>query len=255
MSVCSAKVRFALAEKGLEWTGRYTDIRKGEQKAPQYLKLNPNGYVPTLVHDVRVVIESTIINEYIEDAFPDPPLRPVDAASRAQMRLWTLQLDVDVHMATRVLTSSIAFRHTHLKKTPQELEAKLNSIQDLVKRERQRESYTKGVDSPFMREALKRYDKLLGDMEAALDHSTWLAGENFSLADIGYAPYVTRLEHLQLAGMWAACPRVADWFERLKARAGYQQALANWFNQDYINQMKETGAESWPRIKVMLEEG
>ena len=61
-SVCAAKVRFALGEKGLDWKGTYLDILKGDQFAPEYLKLNPKGVVPTLVHDGNVVVESTVIN-------------------------------------------------------------------------------------------------------------------------------------------------------------------------------------------------
>src|SRR5262245_42128346 len=88
-SVCAAKVRFALGEKRLEWTGTYIDILKGEQFAPEYQKLNPKAVVPTLVHDGTVLNESTVINEYIDETFPDPPLKPGSATARAAMRLWT----------------------------------------------------------------------------------------------------------------------------------------------------------------------
>src|SRR5277367_5678352 len=69
MSVCAQKVRFTLAEKGLAYESRHLNLRAGDQKAPDYLKLNPNGYVPTLVHDDFVVCESTVICEYLDDAF------------------------------------------------------------------------------------------------------------------------------------------------------------------------------------------
>ena len=73
-SVCAAKVRLVLAEKNLEWTGHYLDILAGEQFNPDYLKLNPKAVVPTLIHDGEVITESTIICEYIDDAFTDLPL-------------------------------------------------------------------------------------------------------------------------------------------------------------------------------------
>ncbi len=66
MSVCAAKVRFAMAEKGLEYTSRMVNLLAREHKTPEYLALNPNGVVPTLVHNGHVVYESTIINEYLE---------------------------------------------------------------------------------------------------------------------------------------------------------------------------------------------
>ena len=77
-SVCAAKVRLVLAEKGLEWQGHYIDILKGEQFDPNYMKLNPKAVVPTLVHDGRVLSESTVICEYLDDAFPEPSLKPAD---------------------------------------------------------------------------------------------------------------------------------------------------------------------------------
>ena len=252
MSVCAAKVRMALEEKGLRWENNYIDIRKAECKTPQYLKINPNGNVPTLVHDGYVVYESTIINEYINDTFPEPPLMPADATGRARVRKWTIQLDVSVHMATRVLSSSIAFRHSHLEKTPEELEAKLSSMEP-IKRERQRLSYTKGLDSPYVKDAVLRYDKLIRDMEEELAKGgPWLAGEDFSLAECGYASYFTALQNLQLSGLWRDRPKFTDWFERIKKRPTYKKAIVDWFISDYTTQMKEKGAEAWPRIKAML---
>ena len=61
MSTCSQKVRFCLAEKGLDWTDHHMDLRAGEQHLPDYLRINPNGVVPTLVDDGRVIIESTVV--------------------------------------------------------------------------------------------------------------------------------------------------------------------------------------------------
>ena len=84
-SVCAAKVRFALEEKELAWTGRHVDIFSGEQHRPEYRRLNPLGVVPTLVRDGISFIESNIINEYLDDAFPQVPLRPADAAEREQL--------------------------------------------------------------------------------------------------------------------------------------------------------------------------
>jgi glutathione S-transferase len=75
-SVCAAKVRFTLGEKHLAWQGHYLDILKGDQFAPEYQKLNPKAVVPALVHDSNVIVESTVINEYLDEAFPDVPLKP-----------------------------------------------------------------------------------------------------------------------------------------------------------------------------------
>ena len=63
-SVCAAKVRLAMAEKGLSWDGVYIDILKGEQFDPEYLKINPKAVVPTLIHDETIIPDSTVIIEY-----------------------------------------------------------------------------------------------------------------------------------------------------------------------------------------------
>ena len=76
MSVCAEKVRFALAEKAIPWTSHHLNLRAGDQQKPEYLKLNPNALVPTLVDNGTVIIESTVINEYLDDAYPELRLRP-----------------------------------------------------------------------------------------------------------------------------------------------------------------------------------
>ena len=92
-SVCAAKVRFTLGEKHLAWQGHYLDILKGDQFAPDYQKLNPKAVVPTLIHDGNVIVESTVINEYIDETFPDMSLKPKSPVERAEMRVWTKAVD------------------------------------------------------------------------------------------------------------------------------------------------------------------
>src|SRR3990172_12633493 len=95
-SVCAAKVRFVLSEKDLEWKGHYLDILKGDQFDADYMKLNPKAVVPTLVHDGQVILESTVICEYLDEVFPKPPLKPTDPHGRAKMRQWTKAVDEDL---------------------------------------------------------------------------------------------------------------------------------------------------------------
>src|ERR1700691_1424159 len=88
-SVCSVKVRLALVEKGLTFEGEVLDLQRGDQHRPDYAKLNPNEVVPTLVHDGKAIIESTLIIEYLDEAFPEPRLIPADPSLRTRMRLWS----------------------------------------------------------------------------------------------------------------------------------------------------------------------
>jgi glutathione S-transferase len=253
MSTCSMKVRLALAEKGLDWTSHELNLRAGDQQKPDYLALNPNAVVPTLRDNGTVIIESTIINEYIDDAYPEPPLRPADPAARARMRLWTKQLDEGLHAETSVLSSCIAFRYQHLDgKTTEQIEAYIAAIPDAGKRERQSENIFKGVESKFFPAAVRRFEKMLADMESCLSDSDWLAGDDFSIADINFTPYAVRLDHLQLHGMWGNRPNYAGWYDRLQQRPAFKTAIGDWINPSYQKIMTPKGHEAWPRIREIL---
>src|SRR5580692_9014115 len=98
-SVCSVKVRLALEEKGLPFEGEILDLQRGDQHRPDYAKLNPNEVVPTLVHDGKLLIESTLILEYLDEAFPAPPLMPPAPVSRPPARLFMKKIDDYLHAA------------------------------------------------------------------------------------------------------------------------------------------------------------
>ena len=87
-STCSQKTRMCLHEKGLKWENHDVDLLKFEQLSPEYLAINPHGVVPTLVHDGTPIIDSSVIIEYLDEAFPEPGLSPSDLKSRAGMRAW-----------------------------------------------------------------------------------------------------------------------------------------------------------------------
>ena len=100
MSVCAQKVRIVLAEKELTWKDNHLNLFKGEARSEEYKKLNPNGVVPTLVtENGTIIIESTVITEYLDEAFSSPPLKPTTPFSKAAMRLWTKQLDESIMLA------------------------------------------------------------------------------------------------------------------------------------------------------------
>lgn len=254
MSTCAQKVRLVLAEKGLEWTGHLMNLRKRDQHQPDYLKLNPNGVVPTLVDDGRVVIESTVICEYLDDAYPAPPLRPEDPHQRARMRLWTKRLDEGLHFATGVISGSIAFRYQHLARPADELEAYIEGIPDPVRRERQRQQIELGIEADQFKHAIGRFEGWLTDMEQALADHPWMAGESYSLADVAYTPYVTRVHELNLDPMLEARPNIQDWFERIQGRDNFNPGYLDWQNADYVALMGEKGAEAWPFIADMIAE-
>ena len=187
-STNSLKVHIALLEKGLEFESVVIDLTKREQKDPEYLKIHPFGQVPALDDDGFVVYDSTIINEYLEEEYPNPPLLPADSESRAVARLLEDYRDnhVNPHFVTLI--------HEHRK--PEE--------------ER---------DVALIRET----QATIGDAFAALDTQLqgreYLAGP-FSLADIAYMPNIALLERFHVP-LDPDFKNVAGWIERLRTRASY----------------------------------
>lgn len=253
-SVCAAKVRIVLYEKQLGWEQKYLEIMKGEQFDPAYLKLNPNAVVPTLIHDDKVVIESTVICEYLDSVFPENPLRPDDAYAAAQMRIWTKRVDERLHPMTSVLTYTASHRHTILESnTAEQVEKIINETRDPVKQQRKREWIEMGIDAPTARQAVSEFRKTLHDMDNVLSAHPWLAGENYSLADIALTPYLNRLSMLSMDAFWKPYANVADWFGRVQSRASFGPALLKWVPDDLRLSLARNGARSWPKVAAMLD--
>ena len=124
-SVCSQKVRIALEEKGLEAKDHLMTLR-GDQFEAAYLKLNPNGVVPTLIHDGEPIRESSLILYYIDDAFPEVPLMPKRPRQRHRVRMYNKLIDEYVHNSCTILTFATAFRPAFLKMTPEAWQAEIN---------------------------------------------------------------------------------------------------------------------------------
>ena len=257
MSTCSQKVRFLLAEKGLEWEGVELDLRGGDQQRPEFLKINPKGLVPALDHDGNIVVESNIIIEYLNEVYPEPPYLPADPASRAKARWWMKKLDDGMHLEVAVLSFAIAFRHQLIKAcgSDEALEKHFAGIRDPYIQEVQRQVVPHGTSSPRFAQAVRQYEKLLSDMNEALATNKWLAGDNLSLADIACSPYVTRLDHLCLQGLWDDKPHFAGWYARLAQTKGYREGVTNWFNQKYLPLMNKAGLEAWPRVAEIRDGG
>lgn len=253
LSSCSQKVRLALAEKGLAFSSREVNLVAGEQHAPDYVKLNPSHVVPTLVHDGCVLIESSLINEYLEEAFPDPPLAPAEPARRHAMRLWVKQIDEKVHPAAGVLTYAIGARPAALAQPDDVREANLAAIPDAARRAARRSVLEHGVAAPEFAGALGAFLDLIDGMEAALRPGGWLSGDRFGLADAAALPYVLRLEHLAMTPLLsrAARPRVADWLARVKARPSFQTAVAAWAPAPILELFRKQGEAVWAGVEPL----
>ena len=155
-SVCSIKARLALAEKGVRFDSQLMTLR-GDQFDPGYMKLNPNAVVPTIVHDGRVVIESTVIMHYVNEAFPGPALMPADPFARSKVRMMTKLMDEYVHVACMTLTFATANREWLARMTPQEMKAELAKSPDRKRAEIKRQVITHGLDAPLVVDAIHQH--------------------------------------------------------------------------------------------------
>jgi glutathione S-transferase len=224
-SFCSIKVRLCLAEKGLSWESRVIDLMKLEHTTAEYLTLNPNGVVPTLVHDGTPIHESTIINEYLDDVFPDVPLMPADRVERARARFWVKFEDDVLHPAVRPATFALMMSPELARLSDRELDDMIAAHPNKHRAEEFRRAARAPIDPQKVEAAKQMMQKALDRMERRLKEAPWLGGPSYSLADIAAAPFIDRLEELNLTGLWSGKPALAEWIARMKARPAYRLAI------------------------------
>jgi glutathione S-transferase len=182
------KVRIALAEKSLTYELVPVDLTQAEQRRQEFLRLNPYAKVPVLIDDETVVYDSTIINEYLDDEYPDPPLLPAIGESSMRARARALEDFADTSFTPQVgqLMAELA------KPEPSRDAARLQRLRQSIER-------------------------VLDYMNRELQGSHFLAGD-FSVADIGFAPRLLVLKDLGVdAGMNRI--NVEGWIKRLLDRS------------------------------------
>lgn len=251
-SVCAIKARIMLAEKSLEWRGELLTLR-GDQFDPEYLKLNPNAVVPTLVHDDKVIIESAVILYYLNDSFPNPPLMPASAYDRSRVYMVNKLIDEYVHNACTTLTFATANRAPMQNMGKEALEAQLAKTPSPFRAQIKRQVAEMGLDAPLVVDALKHHVKLLKGIEDAMKIGPYLAGSAYSIADIAATPYIWRLEQLRLARIWDARPGVAAWYERVQQRPSFDLAINRVVTQEDFERYRNFEPDPWPRVQRILE--
>ncbi|HEY5623071.1 MAG TPA: glutathione S-transferase family protein [Gammaproteobacteria bacterium] len=229
-SSAARKVRIALAEKGLDWTSHILDtsVARREHHDRDYLRLNPRGVVPTLVHEGKVVRESQVILEYLEDVFPEPPLRPADPYERSQMRLWTKRADEDMHRQARTLAVCIYMGTMFLESGQDAVTAYYEAMPDSTRRDNDRIDIEYGLESPLLPRAVAYFKDNFTEMDETLRDKDWLAGSSYSLADISMGVYVTRLTGLGMQPLWSNLSALVEWHERFRSRPAYAEAVEAW---------------------------
>src|ERR1700761_9105556 len=215
-STCSQRVRFVLHAKKLPFTEVKLDLLAGDQLKPDYLKLNPNGVVPTLDHDGAIVIDSSVITEYLDEIEPGQAnFTPHDPVERAKMRTLMHFMDEMPAPAVRVPTFNLAFLPRFAAMSEEEFLAFAESKP--LRREFMLAMGRKGFPQKDMDEALARLRRTYERMDAEIEKSggPWLLGVDLSLADVMLMPAIVRVADLGRAGDWHDLPRVARWYEAI----------------------------------------
>ncbi len=251
-SVCAQKIRIALAEKGLTAKDHLMTLR-GDQFDPAYLKLNPSGVVPTLIHDDKVVIESSLILYYIDDAFPNPPLMPKDAQARYRVRMYNKLIDEYMHNSCMIVTFATAFRPAFLKMPRETWQAEVAKSPLKRRAEYKRSVIEHGLESEFVIDALAQHQKMISWMAEDLKRGPYLAGDAFSNADAAVIPYILRLELLRLDGMWAQYPAVADWWARMRVRPSVKTTIQDRMSEADWAPFKNLSPDPWPKVQTLLK--
>jgi glutathione S-transferase len=225
MSNCSQRVRLGLEEKGLEWTSHHMNLPANEHVTEDYQRINPNGVVPTLVHDGQVVIDSNDILAYLDDHFPDPPLRPIDPTARAGMEAQIVASSA-FQSVIKVLSHELLFRPF---RTVGEEELALfeqkHSDASLAKWLR---DYSEAGPAWKLRveQAQRGLDRGLDELEATLADAPWLSGDAYGLADISWVVNSNRL--LQAQVDLTSWPRFMVWHKRTTSWTAFDAAVSHY---------------------------
>jgi glutathione S-transferase len=221
----SLKSMIPLFEKGLSFESIYVDLHKFQQHEAWFVAINPEGQVPVLDHDGVIITHTTVINEYLEDAFPDTaPLRPADPEGVARMRYWNKF--VDEHVTNHV---SMHGWHRMIGVIARGIEG--GEFEELMARIPLPDQRKKWVDArsgfsdELLANATAKIEYAVAKVEAQLANGPWLAGEMFTLADINFYCHCGMMVERMFPEMTIG-PRLIDWRDRMTARPKVAEALA-----------------------------
>ncbi len=255
-SVCCQKVRITLRAKGLNWDSVKVDLFKAEQYDPKYLQLNPKGIVPTLVHDGKAIIESTLICEYLDDTFPQPRLIPADPWLRTRMRLWSKMVDEGLFEGVTEISFSAMFRE-RMRGMPEDIRARrFRNIGDPRRRDRFMSTYELGARSPFVKHGIAAYERAFEMLEDTLSETgPWILGATASLADINLMPFAARLDYLGLLDLWIRDrPRVKAWWALARDWPSFKTGLRDLISEAEFSEMQMHGPKIAADVAAIIAE-
>ena len=231
-STCSQKVRIALAEKGLpnkdkDWVAREVDLGKFEHLTPEYLQLNPNGVVPTLIHDGSVLIESSAIVEYLDEVLPQNDLVPKSSLERAKLRAWMRYIDEVPTVAVRVPSFANLLAPMRFSDYTDSEFAEHSARLPIRKRFYQRMTQN-GFGKEEIEYAKEQINQTCERIDIAIleKGGPWIMGQQYTLADVLVTPLIDRMSDLGYNYIWVnRYQRMGEWFENIKLRPSFAAAF------------------------------
>lgn len=221
------RVRMCLFEKDLPFRIVWLNLGLMDQKQSSYLKLNPTGLVPTLVHGERTLYESNVINEYLDAMFPNPRLVPEDPWGQAQMRMWfAFESDWAKPFRDAVYETMGKDRLKSTGITPEKL-------QEEIARRTPNAAYARFAtrvlttprDDALIADRIDILFEKIGQMEDRLaDGRMWLCGDRITLADLALAPRLEMFPVIGVNDLYQRFPRVGHFMSRVKARPSWEQS-------------------------------
>jgi glutathione S-transferase len=238
-SICSQKVRLALAEKNVPYASHIVSLITHDNLKPDYVRINPRAVVPTLVVDGQPIIDSATIVRYVAVHFPGPSLIPADAAAAGLMTEWVergdllpirevtyREMSAMAGPAGEIMRHSLAARRAliegYMAEAPELADAYTAKLVDV-------DDWEPAMGDPQrIADEMVVIEQAMNELEALLSVAPWIAGDAFTLADIVWIPVIARLKLVRLdAKLWQAGrrPAVAAYWERLKARPSFDAAI------------------------------
>lgn len=221
-STCSQRVRYALNAKGIGFEEHKLDLFSGDQLRPEYIAINPNAVVPSLIHDGAIILDSAVILEYLEDMVPDvAPMRPRDPQPVARMRFMMRFIDEVPTPAVRVPSYNLAFLPHFQAMTEAEFQAVCDAKP--LRRDFLRRMGRTGFPQEDMDNATARLRQGVERLAGWIEDSggPWAMGADLTLADIAIMPVIVRMDDIAMGHLWDDRPAVQAWLDRLRETAPF----------------------------------
>ena len=221
------RVVMCLLEKRLPFTVKWLNLALMDQKSPDYLKLNPTGLVPTLIHGTRALFDSNVINEYLDCAFPEPRLVPPDPWGQAQMRAWfAFENDWAKPFRDAVYETMAKERIRSSGLTAEQAQSEIarrtpNAVYGRIAAR----LITEPTDETILRDRLDILAEKIAQMEDMLaDGRPWLCGDTFTLADICLVPRLEMFPVLGVSDLYTRHPRIGRFVAAVKMRPSWERS-------------------------------